>query len=114
IEHEQAVVERLENVLVERTHPIELERLDVQLAIEAGVFKRRRNLAGDGGEQAHVLAVERLARILASDREYGDGALLCNAGHEVAEARIAPILDLFDGKPRRRNRIVECHGMAGG
>ena len=52
IEHEQAVVKRFENVLVERAHPIELERLDVQLAIQACVFERRGDLSGHGAEQA--------------------------------------------------------------
>ena len=37
-DHEQAVVERLEDVLVEHPQPIELRGLDVQLAVEAGVL----------------------------------------------------------------------------
>ena len=38
---EQAVVERLEDVLVEDAQAIELRRLDVQLAVEPRVLDRR-------------------------------------------------------------------------
>ena len=74
VEHQQAVVERLEDVLVELAHPIELVGLEVQLPVEAGVLERGRHLAGDGGEQRHVLAVERLVGVLAAEREHRDRA----------------------------------------
>ena len=75
IEHEQSVVERFENVLVERAHPIELERLDVQLPIEACVLERGGDLSGHCAEQTHVLAVQRLAGVLAADGQYRDRRL---------------------------------------
>ena len=79
VDHEQAVVERLENVLVERAHPVELKRLDVQLPVEASVLKRRGDLARDRDEQRGVFAVQRLARVLPSKRQHGDGAILRHA-----------------------------------
>ena len=44
IEHRQPVVQRLENVLAELTHAIDLVGLGPQLAIEPAVFERRRRL----------------------------------------------------------------------
>ena len=58
VDDEQTVVERFEDVLVERAHAIELDRLDLKLPIEPRVLERRGNLAGDGRQQRRVLAVE--------------------------------------------------------
>ena len=98
IDDEQAIVERLEDVLVEGTHPIDLDGLHVELAIEPGVLERGRNLTGDSRKQRHVLAAQRLAAVLAAEREHRDRALLRDARHEVVEAGVAPELDLLDGK----------------
>jgi hypothetical protein len=112
VEHEQAVIERLDDVLVEGAHAIELERLDVQLTVEPGVFHRRRYLSRNGGEKAHVFAVQRLARVLAPDGEDGDCAFLRHTRHKVVQAGVAPILDFLHLEPRRSDRIVERDGMA--
>ena len=45
IEHHQAVVQGLENVLVELAHTPELFGFEVQLPIETAVFDRGRDLA---------------------------------------------------------------------
>jgi len=47
VEDEQAIVERLENVLVEGAHAIELQRLHMKLAVQPRVFQRGRDLSGD-------------------------------------------------------------------
>ena len=60
-DHQQPVVERFENVLVERAQPIELRRLDVQLPIQPAVLDRGRRLARHRRQQRHVLARQRLA-----------------------------------------------------
>ena len=52
VENEQSVVERLEDVFVEGTHPIDFDRLQVQLTIESRVLERCRDLPRDCGEQA--------------------------------------------------------------
>ena len=41
IHDQQTVVEGLENVLVERAHAIDLDGLQVELAIEPGILERR-------------------------------------------------------------------------
>jgi len=46
IEHGQAVVERLQDVLVELPHPAELLGLQVQLSIQAAVLDGGGHLAG--------------------------------------------------------------------
>ena len=60
--HDETVVERLEDVLVELAHPAELFGLEMQLAIQPAVLDGRRHLAGHRRQQREVLAVERLVR----------------------------------------------------
>ena len=107
IDDEQAIVERLEDVLVEGTHPIDFERLYVELTIEPGVLECGRDLSGHCRKQRHILAAERLAAVLAAEREHRDRALLRDAWHEVVQAGVAPELDLFDGKTPDRGRVIE-------
>ena len=70
----------------------------MQLAVEAAVLDRRRRLAGDGGDQRHVLAGERLAALAAAEREHRDRRLLRDTRHEVVDAGVAPVLDFFGGE----------------
>ena len=114
VEDDEPVVERFEDVLVELAHPPELFRLQVQLAVQAAVLDRRRDLARDRRQQREVLAVERLVGLLAAEREHGDGAALEDARHEVVHPRVAPELHLLGDEPRGRRRIVdERHRMTG-
>ena len=110
-DHQQPVIERLEDVFVERVEAIQLRRLEMQLAIEAAVFDRGRGLRGDGGDKRGVFGAERLAAGPPAERQHGDRGILRDAGHEVIDAVVAPELDLFRGEPRRRQRIVEADGV---
>ena len=71
---EQAVVERLEDVLVEHPQAVELRGLDVQLAIEARVLDRGGDLAGHRRHQPEVVAGQRLAVLAAAEAEHRDDA----------------------------------------
>ena len=51
-DHEQPVVERFEDVLVEGAQAIELRRLDVELAIQPAVLDRGRRLAATADSSA--------------------------------------------------------------
>ena len=113
VEHDQPVVERFEDVLVELAQAVELFRLQVQLAIQAAVLDRGRRLSGDGGQQREVLAVERLVGVLPAERQHGNRAALEHARDEVVDAGVAPELDLLGHEARGRDRIVERHGVAG-
>src|SRR5439155_2865978 len=95
VDDQQAVVERLEDVLVESAHAIELERLQVQLTVEPRVLDRGGNLTRHGSQQRHVLTAQRLACLSAAEREDSNRAFLGDAGHEVVQAGIAPELDLL-------------------
>ena len=110
-DHQQPIVERLEDVLVEGVQAIELGRLEVQLPIEAAVLDGGRGLRGHGGDQRGVFGAERLAAGAPAERQHGDRGVLGDARHEVVDAGVAPELDLFGGEPGRRQRIVEPHGM---
>ena len=99
IDDREAVVERLEDVLAELAHPLELVGLDVQLAVEPAVLERRRRLRRDRREQRHVLAAQRLGARLAAERHDGDRPFLRDARHEVVDPGLAPELDL--GADRR-------------
>src|SRR5471030_235526 len=72
VEHDESVVERLEDVLVELAHAAELLGLEVQLPVEAAVLDRGRDLAGHRRQQAEILAVERLVGLLAAERQETD------------------------------------------
>src|SRR3954466_2989903 len=76
IEDDEAVVERLEDVLVELAHPPELFGFQVQLAVEPAVFDRRGDLAGNRRKHPEIFTVEGLVGLLAAQREDGDGATL--------------------------------------
>ena len=86
--------------------------LEVQLTIQPAVLDRGRHLAGDGGQQREVLAVERLVGLLAAEREHGNRRAFEHARHEVVDARVAPELDFFGDEARGGNRIVERDGVA--
>ena len=112
VEHDQPVVERLEDVLVELAHPAELLGLEVELPVQPAVLDRGRDLAGDRRQQREILAVERLVGVLPAERQHGDRRAFEDAGHEVVDALIAPELDFLGGEPRGGNRIVERDGVA--
>ena len=114
VDDQQTVVERFEDVLVERAQAIELDGLHVELAVQPGVLERGGNLAGDRAEQRHVLAVQVAAGVLAAERQHRDRPFLRHARHEVVETGVAPELDLLDRKPADGDRIVERHDMTGG
>ncbi len=111
VEHHQSIVERLEDVLVELAHPPELFGLEVELPIQASVLDGGRDLAGNGGEQAEILAVERLVGVLAAEREDRDRVPFEDAGHEVVDADVAPEFDFLRQEARAGDRIVERHGV---
>jgi hypothetical protein len=77
---EQAVVERFENVLVENTQPVELRRLEMQFAVQAGVLDGRRHLAGHRREERDVVGGHRLAVLAASERQHQSTSLLDTHG----------------------------------
>ena len=112
VEDDEAVVERLENVLVELAHPAELLGLQMQLAVETAVLDCRRNLPGDRRQQREILAVERLIARLAAESENRNRATFEDARNEVVGAGVTPELDFLGDETRGRDRIVERHGMA--
>ena len=113
VEHDEAIVERLEDVLVELAQPGELVGLGLQLPVEAAVLERRGDLPGNGREQRHVFAVQRLGALLAAEPEHRDRAFLRHARHEVVQAPVAPELDLVVGEAPRGERIVERDDVPG-
>ncbi len=113
VEHHQAVVERLEDVLVELAHPADLLGLEMELPVQPAVLDRGRHLSGDRGEQPEVLAVERLVAVLTPERQHGDRRTLENARDEVVDVLVAPELHVLGGEAGGGNGIVERHGMTG-
>src|SRR4029453_1015805 len=71
VEHDEPVVERLQNVVVELAHPAELLGLEVQLTVEPPVLDGCGHLSRHGCEQGQILAVERLVVLFAAQREDG-------------------------------------------
>ncbi len=110
---EQPIVQRFEDVFVERAETIELGGLEMQLMIEASVLDGRCSLAGDRGEQRHVFARERLATFAAAERERRDSRPVRHTRHEVVDPGITPELDLLDRKPPDGKRIVQPDDTAG-
>ena len=110
---DQAVVERLDDVLVELAQPRELVGLRLQLAVEAAVLERGRHLSGNSGEQREIFAVERLGALLPAEAEHGNRALFGDAGQEVVEPPVAPERDLFLGEAPRRQRVVDRNRVPG-
>ena len=90
VEHDQAVVQRLQDVLAELPHPLELVRLRAQLPVEPAVLQRRGRLRRDRGEQRHVLAAQRLGARLPPERHDRDRAFLGDARDEVVDPGLAP------------------------
>ncbi len=86
----------------------------VELTVEPRVLERGGHLRRNGGQQRHVLAAQRLARVLAAECEDRGRARLRDARHEVVQAGVAPELDFLGGKPSHRGRIVERHEVAAG
>ena len=113
VEHDQAVLERFEDVLVELAQAVELFGLQMQLPIEPAVLDRGRGLSCDRCQQCQVFAVERLFRVLPAQRQNGNRAPLEYARHEVVDAGVPPELDLFGHEPGGDNRIVQRHRVAG-
>ena len=112
VEDRQAIVERLEDVVVELPHPPELFGLQVQTPIKSPVLDRRRDLASHGRQQRQVFAVERLVGVLAPERQHGNCRVLEDARDEVENALIAPALHLFGYEARRSDRVVERDGVS--
>ncbi len=84
----------------------------MELAIEPAVFDGGRRLTGDGRQQVHVFAGQRLAGLPPAEREHGVDAIIRDARHEVVDAGVAPELDFFGRETADRQRIVEPHGVA--
>ena len=101
IEHRQPVVQRLENVLAELPHPIDLVGLGPQLTIEPAVFERRRRLRGHRREKRHIFTAERLGTRLSTQRHYRDGPFFRDAGNEVVDPGLAPQFRLPRVQPAR-------------
>ena len=112
-EHHHPVVERLEDVLVERAQAIQFGRLEVQLTIEPAVLDGDGDLTGDRRDQVEVLGGQRLAALAAAEQQRRHGRALRDAGHEVVDARVAPELHFFRREPRRRQRVVQPHRLPG-
>src|SRR5258708_14149573 len=68
LEHDEPIIERLENVVVELAHPPELFGLQVQLTIQPAVLNRGRNLTRNGREQRRIFTVARLGGFFSSRR----------------------------------------------
>ena len=113
VEHRQAVVERLQDVVVELAHPPEFLCLQVQLPIQAAVLDRGGHLARHSGQQGEILAVERLVGLLAPERQHRDGRAFEDTRYEVVDAVVAPELDLLRLEPGGGNRIVERDRVVG-
>jgi len=108
-DHDEAIVQRRDDVLAELAEPVQFVGLDAQLLVEAPVLEGRGHLPGDGRQQRHVLARERLAALLAAEQHHRDGAVLRHAGHEVVHAALAPRLHFLDRESASRQRVVERH-----
>ncbi len=85
--------------------------LELQLVIEAAVLEGRRHLRRHRLEQRHVLAVERLAALLAAERHHGNRPFLGDAGDEAMDAELLPMADFLDGEAPHRERLVEVDGL---
>ena len=114
IQHDEAVVERLEDVLVELAQPIELVGLGPQLAVEAAVLERRGHLAGHRREQRHVFAAQRLRAVLAAERR---ARRSCLPSRRTARSSTSPQSrqNSISSSVNRRlaERIVERDGVSG-
>ena len=113
IDDREAVVERLEDVLAELAHPLELVRLDPELAVEPAVLERGGRLGRDRRQQGHVLAAQRLAARLPAERHHRDGPFLRDARHEVVDPGVAPEVDFPPVDPAMRQGIVERQRVPG-
>src|SRR5918999_2304055 len=54
IDDGEAIVQRLEDILAELPHALQLVRLDPQLAVEAAILEGRCGPCGDPPEQPHI------------------------------------------------------------
>ena len=99
--HEQAIVERLENVLVEDVQPVELRRLEVQLAVEAAVLDGRGHLSRHGRHSAMSSLLSGSPFSRRPSASTAIDASLRDARHEVVDAGVAPELDLLGREARR-------------
>jgi hypothetical protein len=84
----------------------------VQLTVESTVLDCGCDLPCYRRQQPEIFAVERLVGFLAAQRQHRDGATLEHARHKVVDTGIPPRFDFLREKPRRRDRIVERHGVA--
>ena len=110
-QHQQPIVERLEDVFVKSVEAIQFRGLEVQLAIQAAVLDRGGGLRGDGRDERGVFTAERLAAGATAQREHGNGGIFRDARHEVEDAGVAPELDFFSAEPGGGQRIVEANGV---
>ena len=107
VQHDEPVVQRLDDVLVELANPVDLGRLDLQLRVETTVLDRGGDLRRDRRQQGDVLAAQRLAARLRPQREHRDGPFFRNAGHEIVDPLLSPERDLRLGVPAGGRGVVE-------
>jgi hypothetical protein len=112
VEHDEPVVQRLENVVVELPHAPQLLGLEVQLAVQATILDGGRNLAGYRGEEREIFAVEGFIGVFAAERQHRDCGSFEDARDEIVDALVAPELDLLGRVQRRHDGIVERHRVA--
>ena len=72
---------------------IELVGFDAELPVEPAVLERRCGLCGDGGEERHVFAAQRLRAGLPAQRHDRNGPILRDARNEVVDPCLAPEVD---------------------
>jgi hypothetical protein len=111
VEHEQPVVERFENVLVEGAHAIDFDRLQMELTIKTRILERGRNLSRDSRQQAGILAAQWLPGVFSSNSQYRNRAFRRYARNEIVEASVSPELDFLDGEAADGCRIIEGNDM---
>ncbi len=105
VEHHDAGVEALEDVLVVLLEPPELLRLLAQAAEEAPVHDRGGRLRGQRLQGVDLLAVERVEAVLPPHAEHRDHLPLHPAGEEPGEAGGGDVGALG-------GRGVHVHGLA--
>ena len=113
VDDDQAVGQRLDDAVAELAQPFDLVGLAAQLVVQARVLERRRRLRGDGRQQRHVLAVERLAARPAAGGKHGDRHVRRDARHEAEQAGVAPLGGFLARQAARRHAVVDRDHLAG-
>ena len=111
VEHHQPVVQRLNDVLVELSDPVDLGRLDLELGVQPAVLDRRGHLSGHGREQSDVLTAQRLAAGLRAQRQHRDRPFFGDARHEVVDPLGPPEVHVLVRVTAHRDRLVEHDGV---